>query len=69
MFRFEALCKISKYLTFCLREAWEYDRKKLIFLIIWNIRTKSTKFQQELLNIVAIVTAIAKYNLKDNKTN
>ena len=29
MFRFEALGKISKYLTFCLREAREYDRKKI----------------------------------------
>ena len=29
MFRFEALGKISKYLIFCLREVWEYDRKKI----------------------------------------
>ena len=29
MFRFEALGKVPKYLTFCLREACEYDRKKI----------------------------------------
>ena len=31
--------------------------------------TKSTKFQQESLNIAATVTAIAKYDLKDIKAN
>ena len=29
MFRFEAFGKISEYLTFCLRKALEYDRKKI----------------------------------------